>query len=244
MMTSTPSIVDLYIDGQLNRRERITGGPFLIDEIPVQYGQGTIGVVVTDMLGREQTYTQSIYSSSRLLHDGLAEYSYSIGFLRENLGFESNAYGDAAFVASQRYGLNDRVTVGGRMELAADVVAAAASTDWVLHRGGVVNTGLALSNGDDGSGASTLLGYEFRNDFINLNARATAASSDFDTVGSSLGWRHPKLQMLVGSGLSFGYLGSYGVTLAHQSFYDRDDRDVLTLSHNRRDTRPTAQSET
>ena len=69
-------------------------------------------MVVTDILGRETTYTQDFYVSPELLRTGLSEYSYSLGAIRKNFGYESNNYGDIALLATHRYGINDRLTVG------------------------------------------------------------------------------------------------------------------------------------
>lgn len=49
---TTPSVVDLYVDGALRLREQVDAGPFDIIDPPLVTGAGQAQVVVTDALGR------------------------------------------------------------------------------------------------------------------------------------------------------------------------------------------------
>ena len=106
-----PSTVDLYVNGALRSRESVDPGQFEINDIPVTTGDGQVRMVVTDVLGREQIYSQDFYASSELLRDGLSEYSYSVGALRRNYGAVSNDYDDIAFLGSHRYGISSELTL-------------------------------------------------------------------------------------------------------------------------------------
>lgn len=45
---------------------------------------------VRDATGREQIVLQPIYSSIKLLKEGLTDFSYEAGWLRSNFGLSSN----------------------------------------------------------------------------------------------------------------------------------------------------------
>ncbi len=74
-----PSTVDLYVDNALRMRRQVPSGPFSIQDLPVTTGQGDARLVIRDILGREQVITQPFYATSRLLKQGLHDYSYELG---------------------------------------------------------------------------------------------------------------------------------------------------------------------
>ena len=88
-----PSTVDLYVDSALRMRRQVPSGPFSIQDLPVPSGRGDARLVVRDILGREQIITQPFDTNSRLLKQGLHDYSYELGFVRRDFGIDSNNYG-------------------------------------------------------------------------------------------------------------------------------------------------------
>ena len=84
-------------------------GPFTIDRLPAITGAGQMQVVVTDALGRQQVITQPYYSGRTLLRQGLNEYSFEAGAIREDYGLRSNAYGDLILAGTFRRGLTERL---------------------------------------------------------------------------------------------------------------------------------------
>ena len=105
-----PSTVDLYVDNALRMRRQVPSGPFSIQDLPVSTGQGEARLVVRDILGREQIITQPFYTTSRLLKQGLQDYSYELGFVRRNFGIDSNNYGRFIAVGTHRFGLTEQFT--------------------------------------------------------------------------------------------------------------------------------------
>ncbi|MFW2404038.1 MAG: fimbria/pilus outer membrane usher protein [Gammaproteobacteria bacterium] len=232
--TATPSTVDLFVDGVLRNRQNVEAGFFRIDDLPAITGAGELTLVVTDVMGRETTIIRDFYASSELLKQGLAEYSYSLGFMRRGYGLESNDYGDPAFIGAHRLGIDNSWTVGGRLELSEDVQLIGGTSNWSVRRGGVASTGLAVSNSDDGVGASWLLGYEWLSRDYRLRAQATGSTRDMAVVDPYLNNVPQKLQFAINAGLNRGIIGSLVATYIHQSYWDRDSRDVLTLTYNTR----------
>lgn len=231
---ATPSTVDLYVDGVLRYRQDVDSGFFRIDNVPTITGAGQLTMVTTDALGREQLVTQDIYSSSQLLSKGLSEYSYSLGFLRENFAYASNDYGEPAFIGAHRLGIDERWTLGGRLELSEDVQLVGATSDLALRRGGVVSTGVALSNSDRDFGGSWLLGYEWQSNDYRVRAQITGSSRDMAVVDPYPGVVPRKLQMVATAGMNRGIVGSLAATYVHQAFWERDSRDVFTVTYSAR----------
>jgi len=94
----TPSDIGVYLDGFLIRKERLAPGEFLFTDVPATVGLGTADIVITDAFGRERILSTPYYYTDRLLREGLHEYSYSIGFRREDFGEKSFSYSNGAFL--------------------------------------------------------------------------------------------------------------------------------------------------
>ncbi len=228
-----PSVVDLYVNGVLRNRNQVPPGQFRVDDIPVVTGEGQVQMVVTDILGREQVVVQDFYASAQLLREGLSDWSYSIGKLRRNFGLASNEYGEGVLLARHRYGLNSSVTLGGRMELSDFTQIFGGSMDWALPRGGVASTGLGWSTGRAGRGMAWSLGYQYLGSDFHISARASGTSKGFTLIDPEGIFTPPSLQTVVSAGWRGGMKGSVGATLVHQSFRDRVNQNVLTLTHSR-----------
>ena len=227
----TPSAVDIYVNGMLRDRQQVEPGNFRIDNLPVVTGAGQVSMVVTDILGREQIYTQDFYTSTDLLRPGLADFSYSLGFLRRNYGYLSDDYGPLAFIGSHRQGMSDQWTMGGRFEVSEHSQMLGASSDWGLNRGGVLSTGLSFSNTQDGIGGAWLLGYQYLESGYNLRAQVTGGTEHQAELDPSFYSLPTKLQFAVGGGWSQGIPGSVSASIIHQSFWNRPSRDIVTLSY-------------
>lgn len=137
-----PSEVEVYVNGQRIRSERVSPGEFELRDVYTPPGAGAVRLVVRDPYGREQRYDYSIYTTDQLLRPGLHEYQYAAGWLRRDYGQRSFDYGDAALAATHRWGWTEHVTLG---------MQAAARTQWI-NGGPSVTARL---------GALGLLGYEF-----------------------------------------------------------------------------------
>jgi outer membrane usher protein len=230
---SLPSTLDLYVDGTLRHRQNLDAGPFRADQIPVITGAGEMQMVVTDILGREQLYSQNFYTGAELLRPGLSDFSYTLGALRENFGFASNDYGDVVLLAEHRYGLNEIVTVGGRTEVSSSTKLLSATVDWSPRMTGVVNLGLGLSDSDSGSGHSWLAGYRYQARDFNIGARVSGTSRSFSGVGATAFGGTPKTQLIINGGWNHPRAGSFGVALVHMDFHDAEARDVITFNHSK-----------
>ncbi len=126
-LATTPSLVDVYVNGVLVKELPVAPGTFEISRLPVTTGSSNIQTVVRDAFGRTEVLDSRYYYSSGLLARGVSDYSYTVGLLRDDFGQSSFGYGEPAFLGRHRIGLSDTVTVGGRLEAALDRVSGGAS---------------------------------------------------------------------------------------------------------------------
>ncbi|WP_379921902.1 fimbria/pilus outer membrane usher protein [Erythrobacter sp. R86502] len=145
------STVDLVSAG-VSQTMSAQPGNFAIDYQPVFSGAGEVTMTITDVTGLSRRVTQSFYTSPRLLRPGLADYSLEAGFLRENYGTASFAYGDPFAAGFVRIGISPAVTVSGRIEVSPDTTTGGIGVGWVLSPFGEFGLATALSESTIGRG--------------------------------------------------------------------------------------------
>jgi len=206
---SLPSEVDIYMNGAKIRTERVAPGEFQLRNLSAYGGAGVVELVVRDSLGREQRFPYPFYSGDNiLLKKGLHDYSYNIGFRRDEFGRESNRYSNPAAVVFHRYGLNDFLTLGFRGEAAKDLVNGGPQAAVRLGTLGVMNLSLSGSAGG-GPGSAVDISYQYLNRRFNARLFYQFFSRTYLTLTSSslglqqnyaegggLGYTHPKFGSL------------------------------------------------
>lgn len=226
--TAVPSAIDVYVNGQLRNREQVAPGPYVLEDVPVINGAGQLQVITQDALGRQQLFVQDFYVSTSLLKEGLSDYSFSIGWLREDYGLENFSYGDMIASANWRYGYTDQLTLEGHSDVGAGVASLGGTGLYAIPAGGVVSAGVGLSSGRDGGGAQWLVGFEQSLELFRYNLRLTGASRDFTMVDTT--YPTPKLQAFASGGFNLPFRGSIGLALSRETFYEREDRMVASLN--------------
>jgi outer membrane usher protein len=230
---TVPSTVDVFVNNQLVTSSQLPPGPFVIDRLPTVSGTGDVSVVVRDALGREQVVTQTFYSSTTLLAQGLTQYSVNLGKIRDDYGLESNQYGPLLGEVSYRRGITDGFTLEGHGEyLAGDSHAAGVNAAFAVGRVGVVN--VTAANGGDSSGSGWLsgVGIEHRGTNTSFIASSLWATSEFSQVGEPL---DPALRMrqrnLLQTGMGLGRFGSLSLAYVRQTYRDAPTQQTMGLTH-------------
>lgn len=157
-----PSELEVYVDGQRTRTERIKPGEFQVRDILAYGGARDVQLVLRDPFGRVQRLSYSFYFSDQPLRQGLHEYSYNLGAFRQRYGSESNSYGGPAFSVFHRYGLTDAVTLGLRAEGTRDLFNAGPLATVVLGPSGVVSLAAGHSSIAGRNGTATLASYTYQ----------------------------------------------------------------------------------
>ncbi len=174
------SVVDVIVDNLTRATETVPPGPFAIDNVPVVTGGGEVQLRVTDLLGRERLVTQSYYVSTRLLKQGLSDFSYEAGFKRDDFGESSFEYGDLVATATHRHGFTDTLTGEVHGEVETDRLSLVAGGAMLLGPFGVLTGGAGASTDDDeGQGVVGQLAYEYVDRRFSIGARTRYTSSDF-----------------------------------------------------------------
>lgn len=161
---ATPSDIEVYLDGQRIRSERIKPGEFELRDLLAYGGARNVQVLLRDAFGRVQELNYSFYFSDQPLQQGLHEYSYNLGAMRREFGLKSNEYGPAAFSAFHRYGVSDALTLGLRAEGTQSFYNVGPTATAVLGSAGVLNAALSTSSlgGDRGAAGTVSYNYQSR----------------------------------------------------------------------------------
>jgi len=158
-IATTPSTVEVYVNGQLTNRIQVQPGVFTLQDLPVTGGLGNTRIVVRDAFGRETIQQAPFYLSAVALRRGLTDYIFSAGSLRNNLS-KSFEYQEAAGLAFYRRGMTDNLTLGGRAEASPDVVSGGPSVT-LATRAGDLDMQVAASKANGETGTAGSFAYRF-----------------------------------------------------------------------------------
>lgn len=157
-----PTDLEVYLDGQRIRTEKLQPGGFELRDILAYGGAQNVQLVLRDSFGRVQQLNYSFYFSDQPLRAGLHEYSYNLGAMRRAFGADSNRYGPAAFSMFHRYGFSNALTAGVRAEGTKHLLNAGPLATVVLGSSGVFSLALAASSIAGRQGAAGLASYTFQ----------------------------------------------------------------------------------
>ncbi len=123
----TASTLEVWVNGALVRQQAVPAGTLDLTNIPVTAGAGEVRTVLRDAYGREQVFDLRSSFAPALLAPGLTDFGYTLGFIRNGVDATSFAYGRPVAMGRHRVGLDEVVTVGGRLEASLDRVSAGPS---------------------------------------------------------------------------------------------------------------------
>jgi outer membrane usher protein len=226
-----PSTVDLYVNDALRLRREVPTGPFSIQDLPVVTGRGEMRLVVRDLLGRERVIVQPFYASARLLQRGLHDYSYELGFVREDFAIASDKYGRALAVGTHRFGFSDRFTGEAHGEVLGGQQTAGIGGALLWPAIGLVSASLAGSHGPNGNGGLASLGFERQAQRWSIGASTQVASERFVQLGLRTGEPAPRQVSRAFLSFSTSSLGSVGVSYTNQDYRDREGVELVSLSY-------------
>lgn len=184
----SPGTVEVYANGSLVGRRDLDAGPFTLESLGIQPGRNDVRVIVRDPFGnRSELSTQTYYGGTpRLLARGLSEYAVRLGSPREDGGLGNAGYSnDATMQAWYRRGVNDVLTLGGRVEgnetLFNGGIDAAFSTlfgEFALAAAGSVAD-------EQDSGHAWAANYSFGMDAWSVGLGTRRASSEYRALGDT-----------------------------------------------------------
>ncbi len=224
-----PSTLDLYINNALRLQTTLPPGPFAINDLPANAGQGQALVVVRNMLGQEQTISVPYYVSPLLLRAGLSSYSYEIGAARDNYGLTSNDYGRGLLVATDRYGFSDTFTGELHAEILAAQQTAGLGGVWLVRTLGVMNAEVAASHSDRGDAALLQFGFERQWHTLAAGGSVRYAESTFVELGMVPTSLPPVRQVQAYVSLPVPKRGSLSVNYTQQDYRTAAPAHLLSV---------------
>jgi len=233
--TKLPSEADIYVDGVLMRREKLSPGSFELQNIQYYGGYRNVNVVIRDAFGREQLIQNPFFFNDILLKQGLNEYSYNIGFLRDNYGVESNDYGKPAFTFFHRYGLSDKLTVGFRGEgSTADRVNFGPTVSFLEKNIGIFTASISQSLGDY-VGWAGLFSHTYQSKWFSSQVYVQGNSRDYRTIatGDLANTDILRLQYSASVGYSTREFGSLSFNYAQTKKYVGLDTETYGATYQR-----------
>ncbi len=239
-LVSFPSEMEVYLDGNRIRTEKISPGEFQLRNLSSYDGAGVVTVVIKDPFGREQRIAYPHYFTETLLRKGLHEYSYNAGVLRREFGSRSNVYGGPAFSVFHRYGVDDSITFGFRGEGDRDGVNAGPTATFRGGMPGITTASLAgsLAKGGRG-GASALLNHVYQDRSFSTRVSLRAFSREYAIAGSET---RERTWYEAGAGAGYGMreFGFLSFNTDVTKKYVGQDRRTFSLNYSRNVSRRTS----
>ncbi len=235
---SLPSEIDIFLNGNRIRTEKIPPGQFELQNLNYFGGARDVSAVVKDKLGREQVIDYKYYFTDDLLQKDLHEYNYGLGMQRKDFGVKSFAYENVGFSAFHRYGFNDNLTVGARGEFLAKKINGGPFATYRIKQAGVVSTSLALSRTTDDSGLAKSgnalsLRYAYQSGSFIGNLGLRRFSRHYSPSAAYVNDDRPQLETQMGAGYGTAALGNIGIAYNGYKKYIGASNAFTTLSYSR-----------
>ena len=231
---SLPSEAKVYLNGILMKTEHFSPGEFELKNITPYGSAGAVDVVLKDAFGREQHISYPFYfGGASLLKKGLQEYSYNLGFLRDQYGTDSNRYSDLAFSAFHRFGVSDALTLGFRAEAKESLYNLGPQATVLLGHAGLLNFSLAGSTGASAAtGAAGTASYSYQGLRAGANASFSGYSRDYAIIAASSALV-PKTQASGGLSYTDKSLGALSLGYSSTKVYQGQGSEVASVGYSR-----------
>ncbi|MDX1606967.1 MAG: fimbria/pilus outer membrane usher protein, partial [Candidatus Competibacterales bacterium] len=158
-----PSEVELYVGDNPVYRGTFAPGEFELSDFNYYGGLQTLRLVITDpVTGEQRTITRQHYFASRGLAAGLVEFEWRLGLLREAFGSRSNSYEQLVGGGYYRRGINNRLTLGTRLDLGESRWNAGLSAILTTARTGTIGLAAAYSEQAQHRGAALSVDHQWQ----------------------------------------------------------------------------------
>ena len=228
-----PSQAEIYMDGVLVGKQPVAPGTFELKNIYSFIGAHLFDVVLRDPFGNVQRISYPLYFSTQMLREGLHEYSYNVGFLREQYGVESNDYGKAVFSAFHRYGVTNTFNIGARAEGSDGVYNGGISTSFLLQRMGVLSLSFAGSSANGVKGSAGSFQHTYQLGSFNTSVLLREFSRNYATVGAVPSLDVTKYIMSLGTGFVAVPVGSFSLGYSATETYSGVNTRITSVNFSR-----------
>jgi outer membrane usher protein len=223
---TTPSTVEVHVNGRLVRTETVQPGRLDLRNLPLTNGQNDTRVTVRDPFGGTRELSASYYLTTSVLAPGIHEYQYAVGFKRNGLGTTSWDYTAPALIARHRLGLTNWLSAGLRAEAERGLANSGAIVNLRLPFGEVEATsGVSRAAGELGTAAQ--LSYAFASRFSNLGVSVRDATAAYSVVDQTAFERRARRELSMYAAVPLPRGTSLNLQHA-QGFGDGDHRQQRT----------------
>jgi outer membrane usher protein len=229
----TPSDIEIYLDGTLVRKEKLSPGEFTFQNIPATVGFGNASIVIKDAYGREQIITTPYYYTDRLLKKGLHEYSYNAGYIREDFGAKDFSYGKPAFVGFHNYGFSKNLKIGYAAEASSGLLNIGPSVSFLALNEGVISAAFAVSNSSGKTGLSGMLGYTYQSRNINVGLVLRSDSREYSNLTVEPSDDKAKVRFTGTIGFGGKRTGFLGAEYSQADMYQASRLSRIAVSYNK-----------
>lgn len=147
---TSPSTVDILVNGAPYRSIELQPGRYDLSELPVEFGANNIQLVVRDAAGRREVTDLDLFFDPLDVIAGEDEYSAAVGFISNELSFQPSYSNDPVGIFQYRRALSDMLLLGGGVQLSEEVQLVSFETQFVpqvipgsFQLAGAVSTGNA-----------------------------------------------------------------------------------------------------
>jgi outer membrane usher protein len=218
-VASIPTSVQLYSNNNLISSQKVTSGPFSINNVPVVNGAGTLNVLTTNVLGQQVITLIPYYASQQLLKPGLQNFSYQLGFIRENYGLNSNLYGPLIGVLSDKIGITNHLILEGDIEATTQQQNYGMSFACSLFNYFIWNGSVAGSQNTLGAGTLLQSGLEHQAETgFSFGGSVTLTSAKYLQIAASPNNLSPSTQIQAFTGATLFRDYSFGMSLTELNY--------------------------
>jgi outer membrane usher protein len=236
-VVNTPSTADIYVNGQLVRSVDLPPGQFNLQNIPGATGAGVTRIVVRNAFGQQQVLAAPYYQSTQVLREGLSQYSYNFGWMRdENKLARLGGYQLPAVAATHAFGLTDAISPGGFVQADPRLVVGGPQVTLALPVGQLALFG-AGSSGANPFGYSSAVEYSYATPLYTLGTAAAYTSGRYATLSLSQSADRARWQVSSFFGVQLGQWNAF-LQVSPARFRDagRSDQASISLTNRVTDT--------
>jgi outer membrane usher protein len=231
---AVPSVMEVYVNGQVVSQERVTPGRLDIRNLPMTMGRNDARVVVRDAFGETRELSSTYYLTTTALSEGVHDYQYNVGFRRLAVGDQNWDYRTPVMLARHRVGVTDSFTAGGRVELHPGRLFSGGPSVNVRLPFGEVETAGSLSRRRERWGTAAMASFTYTGRPVTAGGSVTFANPRHATLTPNPIGEDPRRQGSVFASVALARAVS--VTLQHTQtrLYQRISRDrtrLLTSVH-------------
>lgn len=226
-----PSTVDVYINRVRQSTQQVSPGPFDIAGMPVRNGVNSIQMVTTDVTGKQQVRSYSLYGAASLLRAGLSDVSVATGVTRRAWGVKDwSADSSPVFSAGLRHGVTDTLTLEGYTEGGRQALMGGVGAQWVPYsEAGLFHLSVARSRSDVSAGTQVTWGWQRNSGPFGLSLGELRATDGYRDIAAREGSPLPRRRRQLFTSLTTP-IGTPALGLIEQDEAEGQRRRYASLS--------------